>query len=604
MSITELDHEADDRRVSRDGDRESWWRFAGHYLEMVVAMLVGMAVIGAALRAVLGAVGLAYSHAGHPAIGSLEMAFTMSVGMVVWMRYRGHGWASTAEMTAAMFAPLLVLLPLLWAGVISGGATMMLLHVLMVPAMLGAMFRRRGLYATAHHMRGQRVVRFVGRGLAVLVALALVPVPVYITGSRAYKGGQYPRREVTAATVPAVAAATPPVHDPAKRTVAIVVGNEGANIADALVTYGVFAATGAFNTYVVAPERRPVTLLGGLDLIPDLSFAQLGQRLRGSAPDVTVVPAMPDSDPSNYAAVTPWLRSTAAKGLLLSVCAGAKVVADAGLLDGRHATSHWYWIPGLQKHHPAVKWQRGVRYVDDGNLISTGGLLSSVDGSLRVIERLLGTQAAAAAAKAVGWRYYSPGKAAALAPQKLTAGDALLHILNGYRWHTPTLGVVLTDGVGEIEVAAAFDSYAEQSLSVRTLAVGTDGTAVRSRHGLTFLPRAGLPDAGTKVDRLLVSGPASGVAAAARRANVPVTYLNTQQGFAFDAALRDLAATTDVPTARWAGKVLEYPAAGLGLSGPGWPWTLILRPLFLGLAGLAAGFGAVRLVRSVRTRRM
>ncbi|MEV4179019.1 hypothetical protein AB0J69_57570, partial [Nonomuraea sp. NPDC049709] len=72
-----------------------------------------------------------------------------------------------------------------------------------------------------------------------------------------------------------------------------------------------------------------------LDLVPDLSFAQLGQRLSGSAPDVTVVPAMPDSDASDRAMVTSWIKDTASDGLLLSVCAGAQLVAETGLLDGR-----------------------------------------------------------------------------------------------------------------------------------------------------------------------------------------------------------------------------------------------------------------------------
>ncbi|MEV4179773.1 hypothetical protein, partial [Nonomuraea sp. NPDC049709] len=53
---------------------------------------------------------------------------------------------------------------------------------------------------------------------------------------------------------------------------------------------------------------------------------------------------------------------------------------------------------------------------------------------------------------------------------------------------------------------------------------------------------------------------------------------------------REVAHAMDVPTAKWAAKVLEYPAGGLGLSGPGWPWTLALRPLVLGLAGLAAAW--------------
>ncbi|MFC5750455.1 DJ-1/PfpI family protein [Actinomadura rugatobispora] len=592
MNPTELER---DERASGSpesgGARGSWWRFAGHYLEMVLAMLAGMLVVG-------GAVGLVvdYSHADHPTAGSLEMAFAMSVGMVAWMRYRGHGWAGTLEMTAAMCAPLVVLLPLLWAGVISGDAVMMLLHVLMLPAMLVAMLRRRDEYRAVHHGRGDRVVRVAGRAMVVVLALALLPAPVYLAGSRSYEASQYTRPEAT------TVAAAPPAHDPAKRTVAVVVGNEGANIADALVSYEVLAATRAFNVYTVAPARRAVPLLGGLDLVPDLDFAELGRRLGGSAPDVTVVPAMADSEP----AVTAWVRDTASRGLLLSVCTGAEVLAEAGLLDGRDATSHWYRISGFEQDHPEVNWRRGIRYVDDGNVISTGGLLSAVDGSLRVVERLLGDEAATAAARTIGWRHYSPGKAATLPDSKLTVGDAVLHTLNvGFRWDAPTVGVVLTNGVGEIELAAAFDPYAEHSMAARTLAVGT--AAIRSRHGLTFVPRAGVAEAADRVDRLLVPGagaaarPDPGVAAAARRAGVPVKYLQDRPGFAFDAGLRDVASTMDVPTARWAAKILEYPVAGVGLSGPGWPWTLLLRPLLLGLAGLVLVFGAARVVRSRRS---
>jgi flagellar biosynthetic protein FliP len=161
----------------------SRWRFAGHYLEMVVAMLAGMLVLGTAFRAILGAAGAGYSHADHPALGLLEMACTMSAGMAAWMRYRGHGWAATLEMTAAMFAPLVVLLPLLWAGTASGGTVMMLLHVLMLAAMLIAMLRRRDEYGMAHE-RGRRIVRAVGRGLAGLLAFALIPGIVFIANSR------------------------------------------------------------------------------------------------------------------------------------------------------------------------------------------------------------------------------------------------------------------------------------------------------------------------------------------------------------------------------------------------------------------------------------
>ncbi|TDD70401.1 AraC family transcriptional regulator [Jiangella aurantiaca] len=445
----------------------------------------------------------------------------------------------------------------------------------------------------------RRVLSVLGRGLVVLLAFLAIPSAAFVADSRAYEQSRYAQPEPTAGS--ALTAATPPAHDPSKPTAVVVVGNSGANVADTLVPYDILAETGAFNLYTVAPERRPLPLLGGLDLVPDLSFAQLEQRLAGSAPDVTVVPDMPQSDDSD-AAVTAWLRDTASDGLLLGVCTGARLLAEAGLLDGREATSHWYRLRTLQNDNPGVIWRRGLRYVDDGDVITTGGLLSSVDGTLRVIERLLGTDTAVAAAETAGWRYYSPGKAATLPRSQLAPDDAVTHLLNlGFRADNTTIGVVLTDGVGELELAAAFAPYAEVK-AARTVAIATDDDPIRSRHGLTFLPRADL-DATVRVDHLLVPGtetaanPDDDIVAAARRADVPVAYLHAQPGFAFDPALREMARITDIRTALWTAKILEYPTAELGLTGRSWPWTLAMRPLLLGLAGLALALGVNLVIR-------
>lgn len=381
----------------------------------------------------------------------------------------------------------------------------------------------------------------------------------------------------------------------------VVVGNRGANVSDALAPYDVLATTGAFNVYTVAPQRRPLPLLGGLDLVPDLDFAQLRARLGGAAPDVTVVPEMPESD--GDAAVTAWLRDTAGDGLVLSVCTGARLVADAGLLGGRDATSHWYRLDGLEQRHPEVNWQRGTRYVDDGDVITTGGLLSSVDGTLRVVERMLGPGAASRAADAVGWRGYSPGTPAPLPGSRLAPTDAVVHLLNlGFRADTTTVGVLLTDGVGELEVSSAFAPYGEVK-SARTLALTPDGDGVRSRHGLAFVPRADLDGAADRVDRVVVPGRDAAARPTADVAGVPAAFLHTRHGFAFDPALRDMAASMDVPTARWTGKILEYPATGAGLDGPAWPWAPVLRVLLLGAAGFAVALVVERLVRRWRARR-
>lgn len=128
------------------GRTRGTWHFARHYLEMLVAMAAGMLVLGAVTRGVLAGVGVEFSAGRHPELAFLEMAFDMSAGMAVWMRMRGHGWPSTLEMCGAMFAPALVLFPLLWLDVIAPDSMIALEHLAMLPLMLLVMLRRRGEY--------------------------------------------------------------------------------------------------------------------------------------------------------------------------------------------------------------------------------------------------------------------------------------------------------------------------------------------------------------------------------------------------------------------------------------------------------------------------
>jgi hypothetical protein len=120
-----------------------------HFVEMVIAMFVSMGVLAAAWAGTEALTGLSLPHA--PEAMALRMAFDMSVGMVVWMRYRGHGWAATLEMVAAMFAPAVLLAPLSMAGAISGDVLMIATHVAMLPLMFVVMLRRRAEYGHAAH---------------------------------------------------------------------------------------------------------------------------------------------------------------------------------------------------------------------------------------------------------------------------------------------------------------------------------------------------------------------------------------------------------------------------------------------------------------------
>jgi hypothetical protein len=111
-------------------------RFWRHFLEMLVAMVVGMVALGPLWPDLHGGTEL---HV-------LVMATNMTIGMAVWMAVRRHRWVAIAEMGLAMYLPFVVLFPPFWAGWMSAGALFTLGHVLMLPAMVLAMLRRPAEY--------------------------------------------------------------------------------------------------------------------------------------------------------------------------------------------------------------------------------------------------------------------------------------------------------------------------------------------------------------------------------------------------------------------------------------------------------------------------
>jgi flagellar biosynthetic protein FliP len=139
------------------GRRTGSGRFVRHYLEMVVAMLAGMVVLGGALRVVLAVAGVEYSMLRFPELTIIEMAVTMVLGMAGWMWFRGHAWAATLEMSGAMVVPAVAVLVPVWLGVLAAGPAMAVEHVAMFVLMLAVMLRRRDEYsAAAHDPAGRR----------------------------------------------------------------------------------------------------------------------------------------------------------------------------------------------------------------------------------------------------------------------------------------------------------------------------------------------------------------------------------------------------------------------------------------------------------------
>jgi hypothetical protein len=120
--------------------------FARHYAEMVVAMFAGMAVLALPAGWALDAMGATSDE-----FMFLGMATTMTVPMVGWMAYRGHGLRANAEMSASMFVPTFAVIGVLSAGLLTDiGALMVIEHVAMLLAMAGVMLLRPAEYIHHH----------------------------------------------------------------------------------------------------------------------------------------------------------------------------------------------------------------------------------------------------------------------------------------------------------------------------------------------------------------------------------------------------------------------------------------------------------------------
>lgn len=140
-----------------------------------------------------------------------------------------------------------------------------------------------------------------------------------------------------------------------------------------------------FKLYTVAASKDPVRVSSGMSIVPDHAFSDT------PASNIVVVPAM-QFEPLNPAMLD-WLRSMYKKAdLMMSVCNGAFILAEAGLLDGKKATCHHGGYGSLRAYD--VEVIRGARYVEDGRIATAGGLTSGTDLALRVVERYFGRKVA------------------------------------------------------------------------------------------------------------------------------------------------------------------------------------------------------------------
>jgi transcriptional regulator GlxA family with amidase domain len=137
----------------------------------------------------------------------------------------------------------------------------------------------------------------------------------------------------------------------------------------------------------------------GLTMTPQGAIADVART------DIVVVPTSGlalDEKLIENSALLPWLRTHHAQGAYLTgVCMGAAYLAEAGLLDGRRATTHWAVADDLRKRYPAVDWRTDLFVTEDSRLLCSGGLTAAADVSLYLVEKLCGHEVAVQTAKSL-----------------------------------------------------------------------------------------------------------------------------------------------------------------------------------------------------------
>src|SRR5690606_37266124 len=144
--------------------------------------------------------------------------------------------------------------------------------------------------------------------------------------------------------------------------------------------------------------------------------------------DTIVVPAW-NRDTTGLEPAVAALRAAAGRGArIVSLCSGAFLLAEAGLLDDRPATTHWMYADELARRYPAVKVDPNVLYVDDGDVLTSAGTAAGIDLCLHVVRSDLGTEVANAVARRMVVPAHRDGGLAQFVdrPLPLAPGDAEL----------------------------------------------------------------------------------------------------------------------------------------------------------------------------------
>lgn len=159
-------------------------------------------------------------------------------------------------------------------------------------------------------------------------------------------------------------------------------------------------AAAPFSVSAIAQGLAPVRARAGLQIVPDHAMAGHPRV------DVLIVPGGVVTAEMAKRPVIEWIARTAATSqLTASVCTGAFLLAQAGVLHTHQATTHWEDLADLQALFPKLQVLQGPRWVDQGSVVTSAGISAGIDMSLHLVERLAGRELALATARQMDYAW-------------------------------------------------------------------------------------------------------------------------------------------------------------------------------------------------------
>jgi len=194
------------------------------------------------------------------------------------------------------------------------------------------------------------------------------------------------------------------VHDRMNINVAILV-YPGVELLDFAGPFEVFNNAEGFHVFTVASEPGKMFTSKGFVFFPDYNLNNAPE------PDVLIVPGAPLTELTylnNNVDLGNWIgQKNSTTKIVMSVCTGALLLSQLGLLDGKMVTTHASMLDTLQKLNPKVKVLSNTDVVEHGKLISTAGINGGIDGALRIVAKLKGNKEALFTAAILGYDKWS-----------------------------------------------------------------------------------------------------------------------------------------------------------------------------------------------------